>query len=137
KGIIKRFKKVVPRLTRWLEKNGQLALNTGETYSASPYRRRRVLFGDKEWHIVNQGKNSPIQGAGADMLKLAMISIPFEKYPICLVVHDEIICEVPDKLAKKALKDIKLIMEQTADYITGIKGLIKVEPRIAKNLLKE
>lgn len=136
KIIIRRYKRVIPKLTRWLEKNATDAIRSGESYSASPYRRRRVLRGQEEWQIRNQGKNNPVQAAGADMLKLSMISLP-EKYPLALVWHDEIILEVPKAEANKALKVLKTIMEQSADYVTGIKGLIKVEPRIATNLLKK
>jgi DNA polymerase I-like protein with 3'-5' exonuclease and polymerase domains len=136
KITVKRYKKIIPKLTAKLEKNGRDALNTGETYSASPYRRRRVLISDEEWKVVNQGKNSPIQMAGADMMKLAAISLPKDYY-IPLIVHDEIVLEVPAVKAEKAKKVLKQIMEQAADYVTGIKGLIKVTPRIANNFLKE
>jgi len=135
KVIVKRFKAAIPRLTAWLDKNSKMAINTGEAYSASPYKRRRILRGEETWKIANQGKNTPIQGAGADMIKLALISMP-DTLPVVLLIHDEIICEVPDKQVKAAIKAQKQIMEQAADYITGIKGLIKVEPHAAKNLLK-
>lgn len=129
-------KRVIPKLTQYLVKNGQEALATGVSYSADPYRRRRVLRGEEAWQIVNQGKNNPIQSAGANMLKLAMVSLPWE-FPIVLVIHDEIICEVPKAQAKKCMVALKQVMEKSADYVTGIKGLIGVEPRIAMNLLKE
>lgn len=136
KIIINRYRRVIPRLTRWLEKNAKDAIATGESFSASPYRRRRLLMGMEDWMVANQGKNNPVQAAGADMIKLAMISLPKE-YMIALVWHDEIILEVKKGEGRKALKVLKTIMEQSADYITGIKGLIKVEPRLALNLTKE
>lgn len=135
-ATIAKYKRIIPRLTDWLNKNGNLAVNTGKAYSADPYRRRRMLHGEEEWHIRNQGKNTPIQAAGANMLKLAMISIP-DEFQMVLVVHDEIVLEVPNKLVPKAAKMLKQVMEKSADYITGIKGLIKVEPRIATDLFKE
>lgn len=129
-------KRVIPNLTRYLEKCGRMAMDTGVAYSADPYRRRRVLRGEESWQIRNQGMNTPIQSAGANMLKLAMISTP-DWAPIVLVIHDEIILEVPIKDAVKAGVMLKSVMEQSANYITGIKGLIKVEPRIAFNIMKE
>jgi len=129
-------KRVIPNLTRYLEKCGQEALDTGVSYSADPYRRRRVLRGEEAWQVRNQGKNTPIQAAGANMLKLAMISTP-EEYPIVMVIHDEIILEVKKSAAPKASKVLKAVMEQSADYITGIKGLIKVKPRVAMNIMKD
>ena len=70
------------------------------------------------------------------MLKLAMISMP-EEFPIVMPFHDELVCEVPDKLANKCAKVMKEIMEKSADYVTSIKGLIKVEPRVANNFEKK
>jgi DNA polymerase I-like protein with 3'-5' exonuclease and polymerase domains len=129
-------KRVIPKLTRYLLRNGEDALATGVSYSADPYRRRRNLRAEEAWQIKNQGKNNPIQSAGANMLKLAMISIPW-KYAIVLVIHDEIICEVPEAQAKECAKIMKQVMEQSADYITGIKGLIRVQPKIQMNIMKD
>jgi len=133
--VVKRYKRIIPRITKTLERNGKDALYTGESFSADPYRRRRLLMGDKDWHIINQGKNNPIQAAGANMLKLAMISIP-DSLPIVLVIHDEIVTDPFIKDAPKAVKILKQVMEKSADYITGISGLIKVEPRISLTLAK-
>lgn len=134
--IVARYKRIIPKLTAWLEKNGRDGVNTGWSYSADPYKRKRRLHGEEEWMIKNQGKNTPVQAAGGNMIKLAMISIPL-KWHIALVVHDEIILEVPIKEAKIAAKALKKIMEDSADYITGIKGLVRVEPRIAKSWMKD
>lgn len=129
-------KRVIPRLTQWLEKNGREAVATGKAYSADPYKRRRVLNGVEEWHVRNQGKNTPVQMSGANLLKLALASLPWD-IPVVLVVHDEIVAEVPFKQAIKAARTMKSIMEESADFITGIKGLIKVDPKIQCNLMKE
>lgn len=129
-------KRAIPTLTRYLTQNGIDAMNTGVSYSADPYRRRRVLAGEEAWQIRNQGMNNPIQSAGANMLKLAMMSLPW-KYPIVLVIHDEVILEVPKAMAEEAALALKRVMEKAADYITGIKGLIGVEPKIQMNLQKE
>lgn len=130
---IARYKKIIPNLTRYLERNGNNASNTGESYSADPYRRRRVIEGDRS---VTQGKNNPIQAAGANMLKLAAISIP-DKYYCPLEIHDEIILEVPIQESATALKVLENVMNKSADYITGIKGLIKAEVRTAMNIMKD
>jgi DNA polymerase I-like protein with 3'-5' exonuclease and polymerase domains len=129
-------KRVIPNLTRYLDRNGKIAMDTGVAFSADPYRRRRILNKDEAWQVRNQGMNTPIQSAGANMLKLAMISTP-EEFPIVLVIHDEIILEVKKAAATKACKMLKMVMEKSADYITGIKGLIRVQPRIAMNIMKD
>lgn len=133
--IINRHKRVIPKLTRYLERNGVRALRTGVAYSADPYKRRIVLQGAEDWQVRNQGKNYPIQSAGANMLKLAMISIP-DEFNIVLPFHDELVLEVPTRDAKRAAKIMADVMNKSADYITGIHGLIKVFPRIANNFLK-
>lgn len=129
-------KRAIPTLTRYLDMNGKDAMSTGISFSADPYRRRRVLSGEEPWQIKNQGMNNPIQSAGANMLKLAMMSLPW-KYPIVLVIHDEIICEVPKAMAKETALALKAVMEKAADYITGIKGLVRVEPKIQMNIMKD
>lgn len=136
RSIVYKYKRVARKPTRYLEWNAAIALRTGVAYSADPYKRRMVLKGDEDWQIENQGKNYPIQAAGANMLKLAMISIP-EQYPIILPFHDELVLEVPKKVAQKACKVMETVMCDSADYITGIHGLIKVKPRIALNFSKK
>ena len=129
-------KRVIPRLTNYLLKNGRDAIASGVSFSADPYQRRRLLTGEEDWQVRNQGMNNPIQAAGANMLKLAMASLPWE-YRIVLVIHDEIICEVPTAQAMKCAKILKTVMEKSADYITGIKGLIRVQPKIQMNIMKD
>jgi len=133
---VRKYKKLIPNLNKWLEKNALETLNTGIVYSADPYKRRMVAKGRIDWMLENQGKNYPVQGAGANMLKLAMISLP-ESVPVVLPFHDELVTEVPKTYANKAVKIMKSIMEQSADYITGVKGVIKVNPRVAVNFAKQ
>lgn len=129
-------KRAIPTLTRYLYANGEEAKSTGIAYSADPYRRRIVLMGQESWQVRNQGMNYPIQSAGANMLKLAMMSLPW-KFPIVLVIHDEIICEVPKAMAKETAMALKAVMEKAASYITSIKGLIRVEPKVQMNIMKD
>lgn len=136
KRILEKFRRSTPALTRYLRKNANDAVRTGVSYSADKYRRRRVLNGDAEWQIANQGKNNPIQSSAANMLKLAMISIP-EKYQIVLPFHDELVLEVPRREGATAKKVLKKVMEDSSAYITGIAGLIKIDPRIANDFSKQ
>jgi DNA polymerase I-like protein with 3'-5' exonuclease and polymerase domains len=69
------------------------------------------------------------------MIKLAMISMP-EIYNIVLPFHDEIVCEVPKAQAKACVKAMIKIMEDSADYITGIKGIIKADVRVQSDYTK-
>jgi DNA polymerase I-like protein with 3'-5' exonuclease and polymerase domains len=135
KLLVKKHQRAIKKIDRYLERNGSLAVRNGVAYSADPYKRRIILRGQAEWQVRNQGKNYPIQSAGANMLKLAMISMPEDQ--IVLPFHDELVIEVPTKEAKKAAAIMQDVMEQSAAYITGIKGLIKIKPRIAQNFAKE
>lgn len=134
--LLYKFQRSTPALTRYLRNNANQAIKTGVSFSADPYRRRRVLNGNEDWQIANQGKNNPIQSASANMLKLAMISIP-EKYDIVLPFHDELVLEVPRREGEAAKKTLKKVMEDSSAYITGIAGLIKIDPRISNDFSKQ
>jgi len=62
-------------------------------------------------------QNTPMQGAGADLIKLAMLAtsrrIAKERWPIqmLLTVHDELIFESPPELAEEAGAALKAEME--------------------------
>lgn len=133
--FITKHKRAIRKLVAYLEKNGREAIRTELSYSADPYKRRRVLKGEQEWQIRNQGMNNPIQAAGANCLKLAIISMP-EEYDIVLPFHDEIVCEVPKAKAKACVKAMTVVMEKSADYITGIHGIIKADVRIQTDYSK-
>jgi DNA polymerase I-like protein with 3'-5' exonuclease and polymerase domains len=133
--LVGKHKRLIPRLNSYLESNGRDALRTGVSFSADPYRRRRILRGEEDWQVKNQGKNNPIQSAGANMLKRALIQLP-DSLPVVLVIHDQIILEVPKREGPKAQKILKATMEEAANYITGIKGLIRVAPTLQMNIAK-
>lgn len=135
KKFVLRHKKAIRALSRYLFKNGAIATKTRVSYSADPYRSRRVLQGVEDWQVRNQGMNNPIQAAGANMIKLAIVSMP-DEFPIILPFHDEIVCDVPKAKAKACFKAMVKIMESSADYITGIHGLIKADVRIQTDYTK-
>lgn len=136
KKLFDKHRRAAPKLARYLEKNAKETIKTRISYSADVYRRRRTIRDSEEWMVRNVGYNNPIQACAANMIKLAMISLN-KSLPIVFVWHDELILEVHKKEAKRACKELKGVMEKAADYCTGIPGLIKVEPRIANNLLKQ
>ncbi len=133
--LLHKYKRVVPNLSRWLDSNAKESIKTRLSYSADPYRRRRTLRDPEEWQLRNIGKNNPVQSCGANMIKLAMISLS-DSTPVVLTVHDELVVEVPKGRAKAAVKELRAIMEKAADYCTQYPGLITAEPRIATSLKK-
>jgi DNA polymerase I-like protein with 3'-5' exonuclease and polymerase domains len=132
-----KHKKTSPNLNRWLQRNAKESIQTRISYSADTYRRRRTIRDPEEWMVRNVGFNNPVQSCAANMIKLAMISLQRFRPCIVFVWHDELILEVDKRDGKAACKELKMVMEKAADYCTGVKGLIKVEPRIATNLLKQ
>lgn len=83
--------------------------------------------------------NMPIQGTQADIIKLAMIRLhekiakefglgPEAEVKMLLQVHDELVFEVKEDLAREAAVWIKDIMEKTV----SLKVPIDVQPKIGK-----
>lgn len=130
-----KHKRAAPKLNRWLQKNAADTIKTRISYSADIYKRRRTVRDPDEWMVRNVGYNNPVQSCAANMIKLAMISLN-KSIQQAFVWHDELILEVPKKDAVKSSKELKIIMEKSADYCTNIPGLIKVEPKIVTNLEK-
>lgn len=85
--------------------------------------------------------NAPIQGTGADIIKLAMIAIDkyisenkLDKiiYPL-LQVHDELVYEIKQDQAEELSEKIKKIMESVMD-LTQTKGVVlKASANIGNN----
>src|SRR5207237_6381938 len=63
-------------------------------------------------------QNTPMQGAGADIIKVAMLAtharIVKERWPVqmLLTVHDELVFESPPELAEEVGRVLKDVMEQ-------------------------
>ncbi len=95
-------------------------------YTTTLYgRRRRIPELKSENFNVRQGGerialNTPIQGTAADLIKLAMIRVDNAlrvKYPeatLLLQVHDELIVECPENIAKDVATLISNEMQQVA-----------------------
>lgn len=74
--------------------------------------------------LDRMSKNYRIQGTGANIAKLACIHV--EKYlntiggKLLLLVHDELVFEVPEEMATQAAKTVKLIMEWAASQYSTV-----------------
>jgi len=87
------------------------------------YRRRYLpkiySVNSQERHFgERQAQNSPIQGSGADIIKLAMIAIYAKLKPLkssmILQVHDELIFEVDELELKQVIEIVRDCMEQVS-----------------------
>ena len=96
-GYIRTFKPI--KRTRWFKEliAAQEYINEGEEWKA------KDLIGQVE----RASCNTPIQGGGADLVKLALVrlrrTIINNNYPVKLIlqVHDEIVCEARKDFAKQ------------------------------------
>ena len=110
-------------------------------YTRTMYGRRRYIPELRSSNFnIRQGAermalNTPIQGAAADLIKLAMIHVDEalrEKYPqakLLLQVHDELIVECPEQIAQDVAKLV-------SDQMQGVAALavpLLAEAKIGKN----
>ena len=80
--------------------------------------------------------NTPVQGSAADLIKLAMIACwrEFNGTPVKMIiqVHDELVFDVPKKIAEDTAKKIKKIMEG----VMSLKVPLKVDMEKGENWLE-
>jgi DNA polymerase-1 len=141
--FIKRYLDAFEGLRGYMEQSKAQARSLG--YVETLFGRRRFL------PDINSGVpylkaeaermaiNMPIQGTQADIIKLAMVRLhakiskeyglgPTADVKMLLQVHDELVFEVKEGLAKEAAGWIKEIMEKTVT----LKVPIDVQPKIGK-----
>ncbi|MFZ2555430.1 MAG: DNA polymerase [Minisyncoccia bacterium] len=112
-----------PGLAKWIEFTKRDAALKG--YTETIYGRRRYLPGFKSALPMMRAQaeryaiNAPIQGAQADIIKLAMVRADDmiekkdwqEKAKLVLQVHDELVYEVKEEIAESAAEEIRIVME--------------------------
>jgi len=108
---IERYFERLPRVKAFIEETIEAAKQHG--YVASVYGRRRLIpeLRSENFQERSLGErlavNSVIQGSAADIIKVAMIrchellQADFTGARLLLQVHDELVFEVPEKLAEK------------------------------------
>lgn len=125
----------------WLEKAAKDAFDKG--YSLTPSGRKRFFekprHNDKDYNskkaaIERQGKNTPIQGANADITKYALIFLyeTMKKYDAKLVntVHDEITVEAPADKAEEVQKVLEGEMQRAGAEVVKLVPM-KVDGEVA------
>ncbi len=142
--LIAQYFEAYPKIGQWLDRAANDAVALG--YSLTPMGRKRYFrvpdemepeYKRKIGGIQRQGKNTPIQGANADMTKLALIYIQeqlWEKnYDAKLIntVHDEIVVEAREDLAE----EVKGVVEEM--MINAAQQIVKVVPIVADATLAD
>lgn len=116
---------------KWLDSASLSAVRNG--YSATRLGRKRWFdleyAADKEWKrhaIMREGSNAPIQGACAELVKLAMVKIYNQLDPsmarLIWSVHDELIIESDDDYRHYAADVMCDSMEFAAKCLLPIMG---------------
>jgi DNA polymerase-1 len=128
--IIKNFFKAVPKVKIFLDTIGNFGKNKGYVRTPPPFGRIRWFDGydnkndfKRLGEIERASMNGPIQGANADLTKLALIrvyqSIKDNNYPvnIVLTIHDEIQTECKKEFAEEWKIIMGNIMENAGKAI--------------------
>lgn len=125
KKYIQNYLDNFPGVSRFMNTTVENAIRDG--YVTTIFGRRRYISELSSSNKVTQafGKraamNAPIQGAAADIIKLAMVKVYKrlkEELPearLILQVHDELILEVPEQRAEDAARLLKTEMESAVD----------------------
>jgi len=144
-NIINKFFATFPKIRQFLNNLGKFGVNNGYVKTFPPFERIRWF---EEWtpqlddariksSIERQSKNTPIQGTGADMTKVALVLIRrliiLNDLPVKLVmtVHDQIDTIVHKDFAQRWKVLLQKMMEKAAERILE-NGLLKAETEISK-----
>lgn len=108
--------KQYPGIKEYMTLNIDFARKHG--FVSTLFGRRCFINGinDKNFNIRGLAEraaiNAPLQGTAADLIKLAMVRLPgtIAQY-MTLQIHDELLFEVPEEIADKAITIIKKTME--------------------------
>lgn len=118
-AAIAAYSKMFAGVWEWLKNSGRKTVREHQCRTMSG-RVRYFEFdqasGKERSSVEREGKNTPIQGTSADIIKVAMAMChrEFEDTSIKMVnmVHDELVFDVPPELAESAAIRIKEIMEE-------------------------
>lgn len=126
--LIERYFRVYAGVRRWLDGAARSAVQTG--YSATLSGRKRFYalpdstdpeYGRKIGQVERQGKNTPIQGTSADMIKWAMILVDEAIAPLGArlvnTVHDELVVEAPEEAAEEVARLVEAKMVEAGEKL--------------------
>lgn len=125
------FMEGFPASARWIEEQQKFNRGVAKTILG---RRGHLHPYSRQWK--NNALNTPNQGSGADMIKLAMKNLrrtefykkyyPEGKVCILLQVHDEILTEVDEDLAEEWSEIQQRVMIEVAESLTpGVRAHVE------------
>ncbi len=132
RATMQRYFEAFPLVASWLSEAEAVGRRTGRT--RTPLGRVRTLGDAEGGGIATLSRNAPIQGAGADMTKLALAEVDRRLRArfgasadargvvpdgLVLVVHDELVAEVPAADADEAAALVVEGMTAAAARVLG------------------
>lgn len=139
KAFIEKYYEMYPKVKEYMDNIKAEAYEKG--YVKTIYNRIRYIDELKSaMYMVRQGGerialNTPIQGTGADIMKLAMVNLWNElkkknlKSKLILQVHDEVILNVYDD----EMEEVREIVRRNMEEVAELKVPLKVEIETGKN----
>jgi DNA polymerase I len=138
-AYIDKYMKEYPEIHQYMEQTIQQARRFG--YVKTIFGRRCVVQGilDKNVTLRNAAEraavNAPIQGSGADIIKLAMLDVAREiekrrlKSRMLLQIHDELIFEVP----QKEEEEMRALLKEKMEGVVSLSVPLEVKIGAARN----
>ncbi len=139
KAFIEKYYEMYPKVKEYMDNIKAEAYDKG--YVRTVYNRIRYIDELKSAvYMVRSGGerialNTPIQGTGADIMKIAMVNLWNElskknlKSKLILQVHDEVILNVYDD----ELEEVREIVRRNMEEVAELKVPLKVEIEVGKN----
>lgn len=142
KALVAKYYKTFPKIKNFLKSLAGFGRKNGFIRTYKPFRRMRKF---PYWEgastpkkdmakIERASKNTPIQGTGADMTKLALVMLreifkDEKRCKIVMTVHDQIDMVAHKDYAEKAGEILAGTMMKAAEFIVG-EGLLKCDTEI-------
>ena len=113
-----------PGVTEWVKHQKRVARKKGYVQTVSG---RKVWINPYTSQWERNALNAPIQGSAAEAMKMAATKFVFEKWgsrdgdyqhsPLRLMVHDELVVEVPEKMASLAAQLLEEAMVEVGNEL--------------------
>ncbi|MER3426507.1 MAG: hypothetical protein C4334_00185 [Pyrinomonas sp.] len=140
--VMRRYFATYPALDAWLKEAGRRAVRERETRTLSG-RKARFAFDPEDKKaaslVERNGKNTPIQGTSADILKRAL-RLLYEQLrgtsaEIVNIVHDEIVVETDAAQAEEVAAKVERAMQTAGEEYIKVVPVV-VDARVADEWLK-
>ncbi len=129
KEMISKFFGKYPGIKKYQEQQIAIANNEHKVTNYFGRTRRIDAMYAQDWRVKKEGEreaiNMPIQGAGADIVKLAMIDLHKHNAPMLLQVHDELLFEVDEKEAEDYAQWLRVYVP-TITEVEGVQFPVEV-----------